>query len=182
MTNETDEMRLRDIENNLGRMEVSVESLANSVKTLTETMGDYNVIADRTLRNAESLIEVREALARESAASVANHARNYDRTENALNSFRKEMEEIDTKIDKRGDARLKWGLGLAITINFASISVIATVIMTLFTSTQEDASSIHDDVTEIKEIVIANKQNISHAEQSLQEMKISIKENYDNSK
>lgn len=174
--------RMGGLENNFIRLENSVESLSSSLNRLVDTIGDYKVIADRTMRNSEAILELREQLTLGNSAVLGNCSHSMETTNNALNSFRGELDAMDTKFDKRGDSRLRWGLGLAVTINFASISVIATVIFSLFNSTQAASVKLHEDVLVIKETVLINQDNIGDAERALVQLGVVIKEHKDDVK
>jgi len=168
---EEDSHRLSLVEQNFARMETSIEGMANAIRRLADSVGDYQVMADRTLRNSENIIELREQMAHNQIASAETCAITTANNTNALNAFRKELEEMDVKFDKRGDSRLKWGLGLAVTINFASISLVTTIMYILFNSTSATNTDIVADVREVKEIVLINREHIKNTESKLMDIK-----------
>ena len=162
---ETNE-RLAIVENSIIRMETSIKTMADSIKELAVTISDHKVVTDRTMRNTESIIELRDQLAKSSSSASSTCATTHTTTIEALNAFREELESMDTKIDVRGDSRLKWGLTTAVTINFTTISIVIGIIYTLYSSTTNNYKDLSENVREIKEIVIINRENINNAQKS----------------
>ncbi len=113
------EDRIVDLEKAIGKIEIYMESMSESIHKMAETMSDYKVIADRTTQNGsniEKLFEMYANLEKETRAMCDGHSRRH--TDN-MKDVRVEITDGDDKLYRASENRFRWGMGISIMLTLS---------------------------------------------------------------
>ena len=151
------EERIVDLEKAIGKIEVYMESMSQSISKMADTMSDYKVIADRTTQNGtniEKLYDKHADFERETRNMFDGHRRRHD---DSMKDINLKTENDNDKRHRASELRLRWGIGLTITVTLSLFGTSIKMINSLEDKMDKSRTQNYYIERKVEELIEINK-------------------------
>jgi len=138
----------------LDHMEKNIDKMAQSIDKIVETLSAMRVIEEQTSRNAEEIMSLKRLVEKKEESVRLACSEKSDKGFRRSDDLRKLISAMDEKMNQRGDARLKWGLGIALMTTFTLFGTSIAMTQSLQSSMEQQSKQNYYTQKKMEELTV----------------------------